>query len=148
MRPILPRLLLSWLLSAALLNAPGVTGARDRDYLPPEVEQAMKRRKVPGTSLSVFVREVGREEPLISYNSTVPRNPASTMKVVTTYSALESLGPAYTWRTRAYATGPIRDQVLDGNLVLVGGGDPFMTQERWWAFVGGLRQAGVARIAG
>jgi D-alanyl-D-alanine carboxypeptidase/D-alanyl-D-alanine-endopeptidase (penicillin-binding protein 4) len=148
MRPILPRLLLSWLFSAALLNAPGVAGARDRDYLPPEVEQVMKRQKVPGTSLSVFVREVGREEPLISYNSTVPRNPASTMKVVTTYSALESLGPAYTWRTRAYATGPIRNQVLDGDLVLVGGGDPFMTHERWWAFVSGLRQAGFARIAG
>ncbi len=53
----------------------------------------MKRQKVPGTSLSVFVREVGRDEPLVSFNSTVPRNPASTMKVVTTYSALESLGP-------------------------------------------------------
>ncbi|MGB7904877.1 MAG: D-alanyl-D-alanine carboxypeptidase, partial [Steroidobacteraceae bacterium] len=142
MRPILPRLLPPLLLCAALLNAPGVAGARDRDYLPPEVEQAMKRQKVPGTSLSVFVREVGREEPLVSYNSTVPRNPASTMKIVTTYSALESLGPAYAWRTRAYATGPIRDQALEGNLVLVGGGDPFMTHERWWAFVSGLRQAG------
>ena len=148
MRPILSRLLLSWSLTAALLVAPGVAQARDRDYLPPEVEQAMKRQKVPGTSLSVFVREVGRAEPLLSYNSSVPRNPASTMKVVTTYSALESLGPAYTWRTRAYATGPIRDQVLEGNLVLVGGGDPFMTHERWWAFVSGLRQAGVVRIAG
>ena len=148
MRPILSRLLLSCSLATALFTAPGVAGARDRDYLPPEVEQAMKRQKVPGTSLSVFVREVGRDEPLVSYNSTVPRNPASTMKVVTTYSALETLGPAYTWRTRAYATGPIRDQVLEGNLVLVGGGDPFMTYERWWAFVSGLRQAGVVRIAG
>ena len=66
------------------------------------------------------------------------------MKVLTTYAALESLGPAYTWHTRAYATGPIRDQVLEGNLVLVGGGDPFMSAERWWGFVSGLRQAGVA----
>jgi D-alanyl-D-alanine carboxypeptidase/D-alanyl-D-alanine-endopeptidase (penicillin-binding protein 4) len=148
MRPTLTRLLLYWLLAAACLTAPGTVIARDRDYLPPEVEQALKRRKIPGASLSVFVREVGRDEPLVSYNSTVPRNPASTMKVVTTYSALEALGPAYTWRTRAYATGPIRDQVLEGNLVLVGGGDPFMTHERWWAFVSGLRQAGVLRITG
>jgi D-alanyl-D-alanine carboxypeptidase/D-alanyl-D-alanine-endopeptidase (penicillin-binding protein 4) len=130
------------------LPAPGTAWTRDRDYLPPEVQQALAKRKVPGTSLSVFVREVGRDEPLVSYNSTVPRNPASTMKVVTTYAALEQLGPAYTWRTRAFATGPIRDQVLEGNLVLVGGGDPFMSMERWWAFAAGLRQTGVTRIAG
>ena len=84
----------------------------------------------------------------MSYNAAVPRNPASTMKVLTTYAALETLGPAYTWRTRAYATGPMRDQVLEGNLVLEGGGDPFMTADRWWGFVNGLRQAGIERIAG
>ena len=139
-----------WMLLLAVLldgTAP-VAAARDRSYLPPEVEEALQRRKVPATSLSVYVREVGREEPVVSYNSGVPRNPASTMKVLTTYAALEALGPAYTWRTRAYATGPIRDQVLDGNLVLVGGGDPFMTAERWWGFVAGLRNAGVQRITG
>ena len=148
MLPIHARLLPLLLLACALLPVPGTATARDRDYLPPEVEQALRKRKVPASSLSVFVREVGRDEPLVSFNSTVPRNPASVMKVVTTYAALEQLGPAYTWRTRAYATGPIRDQVLEGNLVLVGGGDPFMSHERWWAFVAGLRQAGVSRIAG
>jgi serine-type D-Ala-D-Ala carboxypeptidase/endopeptidase (penicillin-binding protein 4) len=148
MTPTFLRLLSLLLVAVALSNAPGTASARDRDYLPPEVELALKKRKMPGTSLSVFVREVGRDEPLVSYNSTVPRNPASVMKVVTTYAALEQLGPAYTWRTRAYATGPIRDQVLEGNLVLVGGGDPFMSHERWWAFVAGLRQSGISRIAG
>jgi D-alanyl-D-alanine carboxypeptidase/D-alanyl-D-alanine-endopeptidase (penicillin-binding protein 4) len=68
--------------------------------------------------------------------------------VLTTYAALELLGPAYTWRTRAWAAGPVRDQVLDGSLVLEGGGDPFMTADRWWGFVNGLRQAGVERITG
>ena len=136
------------LLSVLLVGTAPLAAARDRSYLPPEVEQALQRRKVPGTSLSVYVREVGREEPVVSYNSGVPRNPASTMKVVTTYVALESLGPAYTWRTRAYAAGAIRDQVLQGDLVLVGGGDPFMTAERWWGFVSGLRSAGLQRIAG
>jgi D-alanyl-D-alanine carboxypeptidase/D-alanyl-D-alanine-endopeptidase (penicillin-binding protein 4) len=122
--------------------------ARDRDYLPPEVMKVLAQKHIPGTSVSVLVKEVGRDEPLLSYNSTVPRNPASTMKVVTTWSALEMLGPAYTWRTRAYATGPLHDQVLDGNLVLVGGGDPYMTAERWWGFVNSLRQAGVQRVKG
>ncbi|HET7203180.1 MAG TPA: D-alanyl-D-alanine carboxypeptidase/D-alanyl-D-alanine-endopeptidase [Steroidobacteraceae bacterium] len=134
--------------AALLVGAAGGAVARDKPYLPPEVEQVLTRRKVPPTSLSVYVREVDREEPVVSFNSTVSRNPASTIKVLTTFAALETLGPAYTWRTRAYATGPVRDQVLEGNLVLVGGGDPFMTAERWWSFVNGLRQAGIQRISG
>ena len=121
---------------------------RDRDYLPPEVTRALTRGRIPSTSLSVYVREVGRDEPIVSFNSEVPRSPASTMKVLTTYAALELLGPAYTWRTRAYATTPVSGQVLEGDLWLVGGGDPFMTSERWWSFVNGLRQTGLVRIAG
>ena len=132
----------------ALGLAPHAVASSDRPYLPPAVEQVMARHKVPGTALSVYVREIGRDEPVVSYNATVPRSPASTIKVVTTYAALEMLGPAYTWRTRAYASGPVRDQVLEGNLVIEGGGDPFMTADRWWGFVAGLRQAGLARVTG
>ena len=122
--------------------------ARDRDYLPPEVARAMSAHRLPGTSVSVYVREIGRDDALLSYNSAVPRNPASTMKVVTTWAALELLGPAYTWRTRAYAAGTLRDGVLNGDLVLVGGGDPYMTADRWWGFVNSVRQAGVERVTG
>jgi len=122
--------------------------ASDRPFLPPEVERVLAQRRIPGTSLSVLVREIGADQPLVSYNAAVPRNPASTMKVLTTYAALELLGPAYTWRTRAYAAGPVRDLVLDGHLILEGGGDPFMTADRWWGFVNGLRQQGISRITG
>lgn len=143
--PLRIRLFASLLL---LTCVPAALAARDRPYLPPEVQRVLTQRRVPGTSLSVLVREVGRDEPLVSYNSEVPRNPASTMKVLTTYVALEMLGPAFTWRTRAYATGPVRDGVLEGDLVLVGGGDPFMTADRWWGFVNGVRQAGITRVTG
>jgi D-alanyl-D-alanine carboxypeptidase/D-alanyl-D-alanine-endopeptidase (penicillin-binding protein 4) len=125
-----------------------VAEARDRDYLPAEVRQVLSSRQIPRTSLSIYVREVGREQPMVSFNSDVPRNPASTMKVLTTYAALEILGPAYSWQTRAYATGPIEGGTLKGDLVLVGGGDPFMTADRWWSFASGLRQTGISRVAG
>jgi D-alanyl-D-alanine carboxypeptidase/D-alanyl-D-alanine-endopeptidase (penicillin-binding protein 4) len=143
-------LLKSRLLACLLLVCSCATPllARDRSFLPPQVERELAQRRIPGTSLSVLVREIGRDEPIVSYNASVPRNPASIMKVVTTYAALEMLGPAYTWRTRAYAAGPVRDLVLDGNLVLEGGGDPFMTADRWWGFVNSLRQAGIERVTG
>jgi len=116
--------------------------------LPAEVAQALAAKRIPLSSLSVVVREIGSDEPLVSHYPGTPRNPASTMKVLTTWAALELLGPAHTWRTRAWATGPLRNGVLDGNLVIEGGGDPFMTADRWWGFVNSLRQAGVERVTG
>src|SRR5690606_35855591 len=64
------------------------------------------------------------------------------------YAALDLLGPGYTWKTRAYADGELSNGVLRGDLVLVGGGDPYMTSERWWSFVQQLRERGVAKITG
>jgi D-alanyl-D-alanine carboxypeptidase/D-alanyl-D-alanine-endopeptidase (penicillin-binding protein 4) len=140
--------LLVRLLALCLLLSAAAAPAREGGYLPPDVARVLAQRKLPETSVSIYVREVGRAEPLLALNADVPRNPASTMKVLTTWAALELLGPAHTWRTRAYAHGPVRDGVLEGNLVLVGGGDPFMTAERWWGFVAGVRQAGVERVTG
>jgi D-alanyl-D-alanine carboxypeptidase/D-alanyl-D-alanine-endopeptidase (penicillin-binding protein 4) len=136
------------LLASLLVACVQPLAAQEDAGLPAEVQRVLAERRVPASSLSVYVREASGAAPLVSHNAAVPRNPASTMKVLTTYAALELLGPAYTWRTRAWATGPVRNQVLDGNLVLEGGGDPFMTADRWWGFVNGLRQAGVERVTG
>ena len=59
---------------------------------------------------------------------------------MTTYAALDMLGPAFLWQTRAW--------VRDGDLILQGGGDPYMTLERWWSFVQGLRAQGLQSIRG
>ena len=137
------RLLAALLLFLALPLAASADGE-----LPPEVTRVLTERRIPLSGLSVVVREVGAAEPLVSHYPGTPRNPASTMKVLTTWAALELLGPAHTWRTRAFATGPVRNGVLEGDLVLQGGGDPFMTADRWWGFVNALRQAGVERVTG
>ena len=68
--------------------------------------------------------------------------------MLTTFAALDMLGPAYTWKTRAYLGGPLANGVLQGDLVLVGGGDPYMTAERWWDFVQNIREHGLAKISG
>ena len=136
------------LLASLLVACVQPLAAQEDAGLPAEVQRVLTERRVPASSLSVYVREASGGPPLVNHNAAVPRNPASTMKVLTTYAALELLGPAYTWRTRAWATGPVRNQVLDGNLVLEGGGDPFMTADRWWGFVNGLRQAGLERVTG
>jgi D-alanyl-D-alanine carboxypeptidase/D-alanyl-D-alanine-endopeptidase (penicillin-binding protein 4) len=123
--------------------------AHGRDApLPPVVAKAIKESGIPASAVSIYVRSANSDDVLVAHNADTSRSPASTIKVLTTFIALDLLGPAYTWQTRAYATGPIKDRVLEGDLVLVGGGDPYMTSERWWSFVQSLRQLGIERIRG
>jgi D-alanyl-D-alanine carboxypeptidase/D-alanyl-D-alanine-endopeptidase (penicillin-binding protein 4) len=116
--------------------------------LPAAVSRAMQSAGIPAGSVSIYVREANTNEIIVAAAADVPRSPASTIKVLTTYAALEMLGPGYTWKTRAYVDGKLANGVLSGDLVLVGGGDPYMTSERWWNFVQNLRENGVAKISG
>ena len=120
-----------------------------RNTLPaPAVTRVMDEVGVPAAHVSIYVRDASSGEVLVDLNGAEPRSPASTIKVLTTFAALDSLGPAYTWKTRIYLGGRLANGVLSGDLTLVGGGDPYMTSERWWSLVQEVRELGVARITG
>lgn len=55
--------------------------------------------------------------------------PASTLKLVTSSAALELLGSGYRFKTRVGYTGKIEDNILNGDLVIIGGGDPALGSE-------------------
>lgn len=59
--------------------------------------------------------------------------PASNQKLFTTYTALELLGPDFRFTTEVRADAAVVDGVLEGNLYLIGDGDPYLTTEDWWA---------------
>lgn len=130
-----------------LLGAALATGAV-ADELPAATRGYLTRENIPEASLGIVVRDVETGSDLLQVNPSTPRAPASTMKVLPTWAALDLLGPAYSWKTRAYADAPVVRGVLKGNLYLQGGGDPLLTIERWWRFVGDLRQAGLRSIEG
>lgn len=132
---------------AALLGLCGPAMA-DPGALPAPVAGAFAAAAIPNGGVSVFVQEVGAAKPRLAFNAQVPRNPASVMKLVTTWAALEQLGPAWTWKTEAYAEGNLSGEVLDGNLVLRGHGDPQLDLERFWGFLRRLRQSGLREIRG
>jgi D-alanyl-D-alanine carboxypeptidase/D-alanyl-D-alanine-endopeptidase (penicillin-binding protein 4) len=126
--------------SAALAQAQG---------LPPEVDAAMARAKVPRDAVSVLVVDVqGGKPPRVSHRADVAMNPASVMKLVNTYAALDLLGPAYSWRTPVHLDGTLRDGVLMGNLHIQGQGDPTLVAERLWLLMRRIRGLGIDRIAG
>ena len=134
-------------LAAALaLATPPVAAASPR--LPKEVSEALRAASVPPAAVSIVVQEVGAKRPVLSLNAEQSRNPASVMKLFTTYAALELLGPAYHWKTEAYADGALRDGVLEGNLVLKGYGDPRLDYESFWMLLRQLRGKGLREIRG
>lgn len=129
-----------------LLAATGHALAQD---LPPEVDAALARAKLPLDAVSVVVIDAqGGKAPRINHRADVPMNPASVMKLVTTYAALDLLGPAYTWSTPVYLDGPVRDGVLYGNVHIRGQGDPTLVVERLWLLMRRVRALGIDRIEG
>jgi len=133
-------------LALALLLA-GTTGTVAA-ALPGPVGRMFVFAGVPLDAVSVVVQDVTKGQPLFAQHPERPRNPASVMKLVTTFAALELLGPDYRWRTDAYLGGPLDNGVLHGDLVLKGRGDPKITVEQWQAFMGALRANGLSAIDG
>jgi D-alanyl-D-alanine carboxypeptidase/D-alanyl-D-alanine-endopeptidase (penicillin-binding protein 4) len=118
------------------------------ESLPETVAQELKKVQIPQTGIAIEVIEVGKHTPLISINTQRAMNPASTMKLLTTYAALDALGPAYTWKTEAWTDGELKDGVLNGNLILKGYGDPKFTIEQFWLWLSELRARGLREIRG
>lgn len=115
---------------------------------PPPVAQTIAAQHLPPNSFSFVIVDPESGKLVAGQNIDTPRSPASTIKLVTTFASLDLLGPAYVWHTRAFIRGELNDGVLDGDLILQGGGDPYMTLERWWSFARSLRDKGLKTIRG
>jgi serine-type D-Ala-D-Ala carboxypeptidase/endopeptidase (penicillin-binding protein 4) len=144
------------------------------DILPSTFTQALARAGIPRESVSVLVQALpaganpaqtgsgggtgvapapspGSDAPIaprISHRVDASVNPASVMKLVTTYAALDTLGPEYTWKNRVYIDGNIVDGVLIGNLILRGSGDPKLVLERIDELFKAVQAKGVREVRG
>jgi D-alanyl-D-alanine carboxypeptidase/D-alanyl-D-alanine-endopeptidase (penicillin-binding protein 4) len=115
---------------------------------PAPVAKVIAAQHLPPNSVSFVVVDPDSGKSIIGENIDTPRSPASTIKAVTTFASLDLLGPSYVWHTRALLHGTLRNGVLDGDLILQGGGDPYMSLERWWSFARTLRDKGLKSIRG
>ena len=122
--------------------------APGRAAVPRSIARAFLDAGVPMTAVGIVVQDAAAPRPLFAHQPELPLNPASVMKLVTTFAALELLGTDYRWRTEAYLDGPLEHGVLRGNLVLKGYGDPKITVEQWQSFMADLRARGIDEITG
>jgi D-alanyl-D-alanine carboxypeptidase/D-alanyl-D-alanine-endopeptidase (penicillin-binding protein 4) len=118
------------------------------DGLPPNVLKALKAAQIPASSVAVVVQPVDTAVPLVAHNAAQAMNPASVMKLVTTYAALDLLGPAYTWKTTAWTESSALDGYLSGNLFIRGSGDPRFAIEHLTALLRQIQVRGIRQISG
>ncbi|MEN3353055.1 MAG: hypothetical protein V7640_1213 [Betaproteobacteria bacterium] len=116
--------------------------------IPAPVSQALAAAGIPESAVGLYVHDVTASRPIVAHGAERAFNPASTMKLVTTYGALELLGPAYTWNTEIYVAGALENETLTGDLVIKGYGDPKLGFENFWRMLRSLRARGIRDIRG
>jgi len=147
----IPHLILSVVFIITLMTASHSASSAEianLNKLPNTVQKILKNYKIPEQSLSLYIKEIDKQQPLITFNSDIPRNPASSIKIITTSAGLELLGPTYTWQTHFYLDGTLAEDTLDGNLIMQGGGDPFLVREAFWHILFTLQAKGLKHIKG
>lgn len=111
-----------------------------------------------GTTVSLLVERADDASTVFSHNADLPMIPASNQKILTTAAALHYLGADFRYRTHLCYRGSIRDGALEGDLVVIGSGDPSISGRftddpddvtvvfRQWAAE--IKERGVTRITG
>ncbi len=122
--------------------------ATQAQELPPAVVDALQRAQIPVTSVGVHVQELATGTVTLAMNDTLAFNPASTMKLVTSNAALDILGPTFSWKTQAFVDGVQNGDVLQGDLIIKGSGDPKLVLENFWMFLRRIRSRGIREIRG
>tara|TARA_R110000796_G_scaffold234450_1_gene353186 strand:+ start:81361 stop:82833 length:1473 start_codon:yes stop_codon:yes gene_type:complete len=136
------------LTAATLLLSSTSLLAADLSSLPNQVRASLDNARIPSDAMSLAIIPLEGQGVAQYVNADQEVNPASTMKLVTTYAALELMGPTFQWRTSLHGTGPIENGVLQGDLIYRSSGDPKMTLERMWTLLRDLRAAGVKEVRG
>ena len=127
-----------------------------RSYqLPNAILSSLEKNQISPDAMGVSVVEIlqsgtGKPEAkiVLDWNASKPMNPASTMKLLTTLTSLEVLGPDYRWRTNVFTDGVIHQGVLKGNVYLQGRGDPKLIPEELAKMMQALQNLGIQKIDG
>ena len=138
-----------YLLLTLLMAVSPAVHSSDLDSVTESIDQIIYEGLPEGTDIALMVYDLTNDTTLYAYREKIMCRPASVQKVITSVTALSSLGADYKFRTTFRTQGSIsKDSVLNGNLYLVGGLDPALTEHELRSMVASLKKAGVKRISG
>ena len=119
------------------------------------IEAILARPALRRADWGIEVRDAASGRVLYARNAGRLFIPASNLKLLVTTTAAHHLGPGYRYRTTLYGTGPVRDGVLEGDLVLYGRGDPLISDRggrrrtaAWEELADSLLARGIHRVTG
>ena len=98
--------------------------------------------------VGIVIADAATGEVIDRHDADAMQPPASVTKSVTALYALESLGPDYQWKTRVYANGPVLDGILDGDLILSGGGNPNLVTDDLADMARQVAETGLREVRG
>lgn len=125
------------------------TGPGRFNRLPDQVAATLRANGVSEAGMGTYVRLAsGGQGALMTANADSPMSPASTMKLVTTYSALGILGPDYRWPTEIYTNGNVTGGTLYGDVIIRGYGNPEFGEGDFRQLLQALRARGISSIKG
>ncbi|MDE6291684.1 MAG: D-alanyl-D-alanine carboxypeptidase, partial [Muribaculaceae bacterium] len=93
-------------------------------YAASPLDTFLKSKGISSGSTAVLIQDLQTGEILASHNSSRPLLPASIMKTVTIAGLIQEKGPDERFHTMVYADAPIEGNTIEGDLLIVGGGDP------------------------
>lgn len=118
------------------------------------VRELSKTRGLEHAAIGIAVKEVGGGTSVVDYRSEMALTPASVMKLIPTWLALQEKGRDYRFRTDLFYTGRLQEGRLEGDIILVAAGDPtpdsryFPGHTLLTSILETIRKAGIRRIAG
>ncbi|WP_420327950.1 D-alanyl-D-alanine carboxypeptidase/D-alanyl-D-alanine endopeptidase [Mameliella sp.] len=118
-----------------------------RKRIQPPAEALIERAALDG-EVGFAVARLHNGEVLETHSPDVSLPPASVAKALTAGYALDMLGPAHHFVTRVIATGPVKDGIVQGDLVLAGGGDPTLDTDALAGLAAAVSAAGVTGLTG
>jgi D-alanyl-D-alanine carboxypeptidase/D-alanyl-D-alanine-endopeptidase (penicillin-binding protein 4) len=141
-RPSRETIILSFVLLclSATLHAQGLSDRIDGLLKDPNLNHGLQ---------AVVVRSLKSGETLYERNADQAMIPASNMKLLVSSTALDRLGSDFTCKTAAYAAGPVSKRgVIDGDVILVGGGDPVLETGDLTGFAKQIKAKGICKVTG